>query len=65
MQFNDYFGAYDTLGTQHTGFLQSMDFSALTQDIPFLNDLTMAIVDAHLYNELSGSLVMRQWAKYI
>ena len=43
MQFNDYFGAYDTLGTQHTGFLQSMDFSALTQDIPFLNDLTMAI----------------------
>lgn len=65
MQFNDYFGAYDTLGTQHTGFLQSMDFSALTQDIPFLNDLTMAIVDAHLYNELSGSLVMRQWAKYM
>lgn len=65
MQFNDYFGAYDTLGTQHTGFLQSMDFSALTEDIPFLNELTMAIVDAHLYNELSGSLVMKQWAKYM
>ena len=65
MQFNDYFGAYDTLGNQHTGFLQSMDFSALTQDIPFLNELTMSIIDAHLYNELSGSLVMRQWAKYM
>ena len=65
MQFNDYFGAYDTLGTQHTGFLQSMNFSALTQDIPFLNELTMSIIDAHLYNELSGSLVMKQWAKYM
>ena len=65
MQFNDYFGAYDTLGTQHTGFLQSMNFSSLTQDIPFLNELTMSIIDAHLYNELSGSLVMRQWAKYM
>ena len=65
MQFNDYFGAYDTLGTQHTGFLQSMNFSALTHDIPFLNELTMSIIDAHLYNELSGSLVMRQWAKYM
>lgn len=65
MQFNDYFGAYDTQGTQHTGFMQSMNFSTLTQDIPFLNDLTMAIVDAHLYNELSGSLVMKQWAKYM
>lgn len=30
MEFKDFFNCYDTVGTQHTGFLQSMDFSALT-----------------------------------
>lgn len=64
MQFKDYFSAYDTLGNLHNGFLQSMDFSGFT-DITFLNELTMALMDAHLFNELSGSLVMRQWAKYM
>ena len=59
MEFKHYFNAYDTLGTQHTGFLQSMDFSALTGSVTFLNELTMAMMDAYLYNELSGSLVMR------
>ena len=65
MEFKDFFNCYDTVGTQHTGFLQSMDFSALTTKCPFLNELTMAFMDAHLYNELSGSLVMRQWAQYM
>lgn len=64
MQFKDYFSAYDTTGNLHNGFLQSMDFSGFT-DITFLNELTMALMDAHLFNELSGSLVMRQWAKYM
>lgn len=65
MQFKDYFDATDTLGTQHTGFLQSMDFSAITSEVPFINELTMAFMDAHLYNELSGSMVLRQWANYM
>lgn len=65
MKFKSYFNAYDTTGTQHTGFLQSMDFSALTTDITMLNELTMSIIDAHLYNELSGSLVLRQWGEYM
>lgn len=64
MQFKDYFSAYDTVGNLHNGFLQSMDFSGFT-DITFLNELTMALMDAHLFNELSGSLVMKQWAKYM
>lgn len=65
MKYSDFFNAYDTVGTQHTGFLQSMDFSTFLSDIPMLNELTMALMDAHLYNELSESLVMRQWAKYM
>ena len=65
MKYSDFFNAYDTVGTQHTGFLQSMNFSTLLSDIPMLNELTMAFMDAHLYNELSDSLVMRQWAKYM
>lgn len=65
MKFKKYFNAYDTSGTRHTGFLQSIDFSALTTDITMLNELTMAIIDAHLFNELSGSLVLRQWREYM
>lgn len=64
MQFKDYFNAYDTVGNLHNGFLQSMDFSAFT-DVTMLNELTMALMDAHLQNELSGSLVLKQWAKYM
>ena len=64
MQFKDYFNAYDTVGNLHNGFLQAMDFSAFT-DITMLNELTMALMDAHLQNELSGSLVLKQWAKYM
>lgn len=65
MEFKHYFNAYDTVGTQHTGFLQSMDFSALSGSVTFLNELTMAFMDAYLYNELSQSLVMRQWGQYM
>lgn len=65
MKFKNYFNAHDINGVRHTGFLQSMDFSALTTDITMLNELTMSIIDAHLYNELSGSLVMRQWRAYM
>ena len=65
MEFKDFFDAYDTAGTQHTGFLQSMDFSGMTSQVTFLNELTMAFMDAYLYNELSQSLVLRQWANYM
>lgn len=65
MKFKKYFNVYDTNGTRHTGFLQSMDLSALTADITMLNELTMTIIDAHLFNELSGSLVLRQWRDYM
>ena len=65
MEFKHFFNCYDTVGTQHTGFLQSMDFSGLTSEVTFLNELTMAFMDAYLYNELSNSLVMRQWAQYM
>ena len=65
MEFKHFFNAYDTTGIQHTGFLQSMDFSALTGSVTFLNELTMAMMDAYLYTELSESLVMRQWGHYL
>lgn len=65
MRFKNYFNAYDTNGTLHSGFMQAMDFSALATDITFLNDLTMAIMDGYLYNELSESLVVRQWRSYM
>ena len=65
MEFKHFFNCYDTVGQQHTGFLQSMDFSALEESVTFLNELTWAFMDAYLYNELSGSMVMRQWGQYM
>ena len=65
MEFKHFFNTYDTTGTQHTGFLQSMDFTALEESVTFLNELTWALMDAYLYNELSESLVMRQWGQYM
>lgn len=65
MEFKHFFNTYDTTGTQHTGFLQSMDFSALEESVTFLNELTWAFMDAYLYNELSESMVMRQWGQYM
>ncbi len=65
MEFKHFFNTYDTTGTQHTGFLQAMNFSDLTGTVTFLNELTMAFMDAYLYNELSNSLVMRQWGQYM
>lgn len=65
MEFKHFFNTYDTTGTQHTGFLQAMDFSGLAGTVTFLNELTMAFMDAYLYNELSNSLVMRQWGQYM
>lgn len=65
MEFKHFFNTYDTTGTQHTGFLQAMDFSGLTGTVTFLNELTMAFMDAYLYNELSDSIVMRQWGQYM
>lgn len=64
MQFKEFFDRYDALGTLHTGFLQSMDLSAYT-DIEFLNELTMNLMDAYLYNELSDSLVLKRWKHYL
>lgn len=65
MEFKLFFNRYDTTGTRHTGFLQAMDFSGLTGTVTFLNELTMAFMDAYLYNELSNSLVMQQWGQYL
>lgn len=65
MEFKDFFNCYDTAGTQHNGFLQSMNFSGLTGTVTFLNELTMAFMDAYLYNELSSSLVLRHWGQYM
>lgn len=65
MEFKNFFNCYDTVGTQHTGFLQSMDFTALSGSVTFLNELTMAMMDAYLYNELSESMVMRHWGQYM
>lgn len=64
MQFKEFFDRYDALGTLHPGFLQSMDLSAYT-DIEFLNELTMNLMDAYLFNELSDSLVLKRWKHYL
>lgn len=64
MQFKEFFDRYDALGTLHPGFLQSMDLSTYT-DIEFLNELTMNLMDAYLFNELSDSLVLKRWKHYL
>lgn len=64
MTFKDYFNAVDAEHVVHTGFLQSMDLSGYT-DITMLNDLTMVLMDAYLFNELSSAVVMRNWKKYL
>lgn len=65
MTFKDYFDAYDAGGVLHAGFLQSMDFSGITSDITMLNDLTMAMMDAYLFNEFSSAIVMKNWREYM
>lgn len=64
MTFKDYFNAIDSEHVTHAGFLQSMDLSGYT-DITMLNDLTMVLMDAYLFNELSSAVVMRNWRKYL
>ena len=65
MKFKNFFDSYDLQGVQHTGFLQSMDFSGLLTDAPFVSEITMAFMDAYLFNRLSDSLVLRQWKQYM
>ena len=65
MQFKNFFNAYDLGGVQHQGFLQSMDFSGIISDAPFISGLTMIIMDAQLYNQFSNGLVLRQWKNYM
>ena len=64
MTFKDYFDAIDAEEVVHSGFLQAMDFSAYT-DITMLNDLTMALMDAYLFNQFSSAVVMKNWRRYM
>lgn len=65
MLFKSFYSAYDTQGIIHNGFLQSMNFSALSPGVTFINELTMAMMDAYLFNEYSHSVVMKQWRDYM
>ena len=59
----EYFNIKDTNGVLHNGFLQSMNFSGLTFDI--LNDITIAIMDAYIYNKFSDIIALNQWGEYL
>lgn len=62
--FKSYFNAYDTDGVLHSGFTQSMDLSAYVE-LTMLNDLSKAMVDGFLYNELSKRIVLKHWKNYL
>lgn len=62
--FKTFFNRYDTSGTYHNGFIQSIDLSSYT-DLTMLNDLSTAIIDSFLYNELCNRVVLERWKKYL
>lgn len=59
----EYFNAKDTQGNTHSGFLNAMDFSGLS--IPILNEVTVSILDAYIFNRLSRCVALSQWAEYL
>lgn len=59
----EYFNAKDTQGNTHNGFLTAMDFTGLS--IPILNEVTVSILDAYIFNRLSRCVAMSQWAEYL
>lgn len=62
--FKTYFDIYDTDGTFHGGFIQNFDLTAYV-DFTMLNDLSAAILDAYVYNELSKRVVLDHWKKFL
>ena len=63
--FSRFFNAYDTGGTQHTGFFQNFDFSDTYSDLDILTDVVGSLLDAYLYNEYSKRYVVSTWAAYM
>lgn len=59
----DFYNIKDTQGQTHNGFLQSMNFSGLT--FPVLNEVTISILDAYIFNRLSHCVALRHWADYL
>lgn len=62
--FKTFFNRYDTNGTFHTGFVQSLDLSEYAE-LTMLNDLSSVIVDSFLYNELKERIILSRWKKYL
>ena len=62
--FKTFFNRYDTSGVYHNGFIQSIDLTSYT-DLTMLNDLSTAIIDSYLYNELCNRVVLDRWKKYL
>lgn len=58
-----YYNAKDTQGTTHNGFLQAMDFSGVS--IPVLNEVTLSILDAYIFNRFDRSVALAHWAHYL
>lgn len=63
--FGRFFDAYDTEGTQHDGFFQSVDFSDYYEELDILTDVVGVLIDAYLYNEYSKRYVISTWAAYM
>lgn len=59
----DFYNVKDTQGQTHTGFLQAMDFSGMS--FPVLNEITISILDAYIFNRLSHCVALRQWGDYL
>lgn len=58
-----YYNAKDTQGTVHNGFLQAMDFSEVS--IPVLNEVTLSILDAYIFNRFDRAVALAHWAHYL
>lgn len=59
----DYYNVKDTQGNTHTGFLQAMDFTGMS--FPVLNEITVSILDAYIFNRLSKCVALNQWGEYL
>ena len=63
-RLKDFFSVYDTEGTFHNGFLQSIDLSAYT-DLTILNEITLNLMDAFLKNEIGNMKTLTNWNTFL
>lgn len=63
-RLKDFFSLYDTQGTFHNGFLQSIDLTGYV-DLTILNEITLNIMDSFIKNEIGNMKTLHNWNTFL